>query len=797
MPPADRPVRARFVALGCLLVVWIAFVYPLFAGLVHFPTDFQSLFFGAPGSTPRITSNQVDSDAYLAEYPWHVYLGRELAAGHLPLWDPSRFAGVPFAADISVGTFYPPNWLYALGAPTVVASLIWAGTILASLLLAYWFLTLLRLHPFAAALGAVVWTFSGFMVSEGMFGALLGSAVWLPMALAGLELARRGRWRLGVPVAGLALALAIVAGHTQIGLYVWIAAAIWAVGSTAVDARTARRCSGRAVVRELARSAGVAAGVFAIAGGLASIQLLGTLEYAGQIIRQRETVASASYLHVAPRDLVTLLIPDYHGSSLSGNYRGLLALSIETTIYAGVLTLPLALAGALHRNRRLAVCFGLLTLVGLTAAMGTPVFHALFALVPGVARTRDVTRFKLLLDAGLAGMAALGVDAVLGRRNRAARWTAIAASAALVAALVVLTLTRVGTRLPASYLTSRGVRAIVLTAAGLLLLVAITRLRAAPWVGGFALLAVVSVDLWMFGFGYHPFQPNGTMYPASSDVQRLASMPGDRPRFAMAGDYALPPNAAMVFGLHSVNGYDPFIPATLAGLLTAVQPDVLAWAAYGNKVPPLQLGRTEPPILDLLGVRRVVTPPGVTSPGTQDVTSAGRVSIFDQPGAFPAAFVATCWEVISDAVVLPRLAAMTAADLRSTVTVVPGAGVPGASPATCPAGPAATLRADAPEHVVVSVPPSGGGVAVLADQWYPGWTATLDGRDVPILRVDAALRGVVIGPGPHRIDFRYRPRWPLQGLATVALTLAAIMLVATAPPGRWAGVSPPRGEAGR
>jgi hypothetical protein len=55
----------------------------------------------------------------------------------------------------------------------------------------------------------------------------------------------------------------------------------------------------------------------------------------------------------------------------------------------------------------------------------------------------------------------------------------------------------------------------------------------------------------------------------------------------------------------------------------------------------------------------------------------------------------------------------------------------------------------------------------------------------------------VIGPGPHRIDFRYRPRWPLQGMATVALTLAAIMLVATSPPGRWAGVSPPGREAGR
>jgi hypothetical protein len=135
------------------------------------------------------------------------------------------------------------------------------------------------------------------MVSEGMFGALIGSAVWLPMGLGGLELARRGRWRLGVPVAGLALALAIVAGHTQIGLYVWIATAIWAAGSTVADALAARRCSGRAVLAEVARGAGVAAAAFAIAGGLASVQLLGTSEYAGQIIRQGETVASASYLH--------------------------------------------------------------------------------------------------------------------------------------------------------------------------------------------------------------------------------------------------------------------------------------------------------------------------------------------------------------------------------------------------------------------------------------------------------------------------------------------------------------------
>jgi hypothetical protein len=290
----------------------------------------------------------------------------------------------------------------------------------------------------------------------------------------------------------------------------------------------------------------------------------------------------------------------------------------------------------------------------------------------------------------------------------------------------------------------------------------------------------------MFGFGYHPFQPDGAMCPVSADIRRLTSMPGDRPRFAMAGDYALPPNAAMVYGLHSLNGYDPFIPATLAGLLTAFQPDVIAWAMFGNKVPPLELGGTEPPILDLLGVRTVIAPPGVVSPGTQDVSSPGRVSVFDQPGAFPAAFVASCWLVVSDAAVLPRLAGMGAADLRSTVTIAPAPAVPGESPGTCPAGPAATVKADGPEHVVMSVPASAGGIAVLTDQWYPGWTATLDGREAPILRVDAALRGVAVGPGAHRIEFRYRPRWPLEGLALVALTVAVMFLVATAPRRRGA-----------
>ena len=82
-------------------------------------------------------------------------------------------------------------------------------------------------------------------------------------------------------------------------------------------------------------------------------------------------------------------------------------------------------------------------------------------------------------------------------------------------------------------------------------------------------------------------------------------------------------------------------------------------------------------------------------------------------------------------------------------------------------------RTKALQDVSVSVPPSSpGGLLVLSDQWYPGWTATVDGKSVAILRGDLALRAVALSPGAHQVRFRYQPRWPLNGLAILAFTVA-------------------------
>ena len=109
--------RERVVAVLALLVVWVAFVFPAFAGQVRFPVDFAGP--EDPTAGPARPANPEHGDAYYAMYPWHEYLGARLADGEVPLWDPYRFAGTPFAADVAVGAWYPPNLLYALADPLV------------------------------------------------------------------------------------------------------------------------------------------------------------------------------------------------------------------------------------------------------------------------------------------------------------------------------------------------------------------------------------------------------------------------------------------------------------------------------------------------------------------------------------------------------------------------------------------------------------------------------------------------------------------------------------------------------
>ena len=52
------------------------------------------------------------------------------------------------------------------------------------------------------------------------------------------------------------------------------------------------------------------------------------------------------------------------------------------------------------------------------------------------------------------------------------------------------------------------------------------------------------------------------------------------------------------------------------------------------------------------------------------------------------------------------------------------------------------------------------GYLILADLYYPGWRATVNGAVVPVLRADGVFRALALPAGEHEILFVYRPTWP-------------------------------------
>jgi uncharacterized membrane protein YfhO len=73
-----------------------------------------------------------------------------------------------------------------------------------------------------------------------------------------------------------------------------------------------------------------------------------------------------------------------------------------------------------------------------------------------------------------------------------------------------------------------------------------------------------------------------------------------------------------------------------------------------------------------------------------------------------------------------------------------------------------------------------GGYLVVDDGWFPGWTATVDGRETPVLRADYLLRAVHLPPGRHLVRLVYAPLTYLLGATITLATVLALLVFAIA-----------------
>ena len=87
-----------------------------------------------------------------------------------------------------------------------------------------------------------------------------------------------------------------------------------------------------------------------------------------------------------------------------------------------------------------------------------------------------------------------------------------------------------------------------------------------------------------------------------------------------------------------------------------------------------------------------------------------------------------------------------------------------------------TIKAYEPNQLTYEVQSGKGGIIVFSEIYYPGWTATVDGVEKPVGRVNYVLRALRVEPGKHEVVLSFFPK-SIDRTETVAYVGYALLLV--------------------
>jgi hypothetical protein len=229
-------------------------------------------------------------------------------------------------------------------------------------------------------------------------------------------------------------------------------------------------------------------------------------------------------------------------------------------------------------------------------------------------------------------------------------------------------------------------------------------------------------------------------------------------------------NIGLLAGIESAGGYSSLpIWRYLHLLWIANHGAVYPHAHLANDLTAQGLWRFSSPLVDLLGVRHLMTHlPPEGSGWTKLFSGPDGIDVWRNLEALPRAFVVYRTRVISD----------EAAQAKALIDLQPAEeaivdrdlGVGGGGEMT----PLGALYRESSLDLAVEVTAPRRGLLVFGEVWAPGWKVLVDDKPAELLRVDYALRGVVIDPGKHSVVMAFDDEPLALG---AAVSLAALFLL--------------------
>ncbi|HEY3447628.1 MAG TPA: YfhO family protein [Myxococcales bacterium] len=695
-------------------------------------------------------------DMHRVYLPARRFLAEHLARLEWPEWYPYDGLGAPLAGHVVTGIFHPTALLHAV-LPRVLAFNFSVALAHALAILGTWLLLRRWGAGRAASLaGALAYGLCGYLVSmDGNLPYLLAASA-APLFLWGLEVGSAA----GVACAAGALASAALASDPQAAFTMaalGLAAALFpAEGETRL------------------RRLGALALACALGGLLSAVQVLPALSAHAELGLSAAGFEQAQQFSLNPLRLLDLIAPQPFATALGPRPVALFDLGglgslWADSLFVGAPVLALAVAAPISLPRRREVWLLVaVVLLGSLVALGshTPLYGLLQRWVPLWRGFRYPEKAMAFVSFALCALAGLGGQAALeSKRARLATagGVVICVAAALVGARAGLgdaagsagsallwiagageaARSELGTLMPG--LARQCFAGAMLAAAALVLPL---QLSLRPAVAAAALVAVVGgtalVGNHDLSRGYR-VEP-GLVFTAPAVAREMAQKPG-RARY-LADDPAGCPTGPLKdrrdrtrawtrldtsglvagkgaeFGLEGIVPYLPLTAAGRAGMAYEQLPDHVLLRAFGVRH----------------HVERVA--------GARGIDDCFRLS--EVPG------------------VGERVRLVQAIPVASAQEAIERARAPGFDPVLQAAVEAQGLATDAPsESGVEVVRYEENALAVeawsktpcalfVADRFAPGWTATLDGAEVPIFAADAAARAVALPAGRHRVEMRYR-----------------------------------------
>jgi hypothetical protein len=772
---------------------------------------------------PGLTGSRVFYVRDLSMFFWgrYLWLRHELLSGHFPLWDPYVGAGQSAVADALHQLFLLPALAVRLIGSDVVGFNLWVAAPFPLAAMGAWLFFRRRFAADASALGAIAFAVSGPIVSTSNFPNLSWSAAAIPWVLWAIDRVATTAAPRQIAALAVVTALQAFAGEpvTLLGTLV-VGLAFAAVVCPPPAARINQR------VRLMASVAlGLGLGL-----GIAAVQLV-PLGRAAALSERSATIAKDSWsLHpLALIEMVSLhLFGDYSVSSSLAVVPWIPLLNsgrepLLFSIYFGVPLLGIALFGLIAGGPpRWSVFWVGAGAASLLSAFGayTPVYPFVRDHLPLLPSLRFPAKYLVIWSIVVAAGAATGWEAMArraqGRRFSRARFVAIGLPLTigvfgwLAAGACMYLPTASAFRFfafarslhaadpveAAVYL----LRTLPHVASSLLLLSAVTAVlvfagtgtQKAATAARAALFGLIVVDLLVNAWGVNPtLDPSYLAKPAWLSLTQghpdsrfyvggKAEGGLDASDLDSSGAYLSAPGLSGAAGRAALSGQADFDPSGWGSREMLSYDLAVLWprdfATMTTRF--FRSGRLERDLLlDRTGVRYRVLPRRQAGGRTPIVPVPYLVEsfLFDYGGdAAPRVMVVSKTEVVGDTGRQIEALFTRGWNVQSMAIIEhePAA----AGDARPPVSPSATIVTDTANRVVVQAGVGeAGGYVVMLDSFSDDWRATADGHAATVVRANGLFRAVRLNPGPHVVEFLYRPRAFLAGAAASAAALAFVL----------------------